>query len=54
MRLLDAAAELCAAFDLPWLWSGERFEQHGVRPLTYIIVLLGSGKTRLWEVSLIL
>lgn len=52
--LLDPAAELCAAFDLPWLWGGERIELHGVRPLTYIIVLLGSGKARLWKVSLIL
>ena len=47
VRLLDPAAEPCAAFDLPWPWCGERFELRGVRPLTYIIGPLGSGKTRL-------
>ncbi len=47
VRLLEPAAELCAAFDLPWPWGGERFELRGVRPLTYIIGPLGSGKTRL-------
>jgi len=47
VRLLDSAAEPCAAFDLPWPWGGERFELRGVRPLTYIIGPLGSGKTRL-------
>lgn len=47
VRLLDPAAEPCAAFDLPWPWGGERFELRGVRPLTYIIGPLGSGKTRL-------
>jgi len=47
VRLLEPAAELCAAFDLPWSWGGERFELRGVRPLTYIIGPLGSGKTRL-------
>lgn len=35
------------AFDLPWPWGGERFELHGLVPLTYIIGPLGSGKTRL-------
>jgi DNA-binding transcriptional MerR regulator len=35
------------AFDLPWPWGGERFELSGVRPLTYIVGPLGSGKTRL-------
>ncbi|TSD88259.1 MerR family transcriptional regulator [Mycobacterium sp. KBS0706] len=35
------------AFDLPWPWGGERFELGPVRPLTYIIGPLGSGKTRL-------
>jgi hypothetical protein len=34
-------------FDLPWPWGGERFELRDVRPLTYIIGPLGSGKTRL-------
>ena len=47
VRLLDPATELRAAFDLPWPWGGERFELRGVRPLTYIIGPLGSGKTRL-------
>lgn len=45
--MLDPANELRAAFDLPWPWGGERFELRGVRPLTYIIGPLGSGKTRL-------
>lgn len=47
VRLLEPATELRAAFDLPWPWGGERFELRGVRPLTYIIGPLGSGKTRL-------
>ncbi len=47
VRLLDPASEPFAAFDLPWPWGGERFELRGVRPLTYIIGPLGSGKTRL-------
>ncbi len=47
VRLLEPASGLCTAFDLPWPWGGERFELRGVRPLTYIIGPLGSGKTRL-------
>ncbi len=47
VRLLDPATDPCAAFDLPWPWGGERFELRGIRPLTYIIGPLGSGKTRL-------
>ncbi|KGM31303.1 ATP-binding protein, partial [Inquilinus limosus] len=35
------------ALDLPWPWGGERFELGPVRPITYIIGPLGSGKTRL-------
>ncbi|MBS0363745.1 MAG: MerR family transcriptional regulator [Proteobacteria bacterium] len=35
------------AFDLPWPWGGERFEFHDVRPLTWLVGPLGSGKTRL-------
>ena len=35
------------AFDLPWPWGGERFELRDVRPLTYIIGPLFSGKTKL-------
>jgi DNA-binding transcriptional MerR regulator len=48
-RLAAPAAELVAAFDLPWPWGGERFELRDVRPLNYIIGPLGSGKTRLIE-----
>ena len=40
------AAELVAAFDLPWPWDGEPFELRDVRPLTHITGPLGSGKTR--------
>jgi hypothetical protein len=46
-RLLKPAAGLSIAFDLPWPWGGERFELRDIRPLTYIIGPLGSGKTRL-------
>lgn len=46
-RLIAPAAEIKAAFDLPWPWGGERFELRGVRPLTYIVGSLCSGKTRL-------
>ena len=35
------------AFDLPWPWGGEGFELRALRPLTYIIGPLFSGKTRL-------
>lgn len=35
------------AFSLPWPWGGEAFKLHTIRPLTYIIGPLGSGKTRL-------
>ncbi len=45
-RLLEPAG--CqVAFDLPWPWGGECFELHDIRPLTYIVGPLGSGKTRL-------
>jgi len=46
-RLVRPAAEVVAAFDLPWPWGGERFELRDIRPLNYIIGPLGSGKTRL-------
>lgn len=39
--------DVSVAFDLPWPWGGERFELFEIRPLTYIIGPLGSGKTRL-------
>lgn len=46
-RLARPAAEVAVAFDLPWPWGGERFELRGMKPLTYIVGPLGSGKTRL-------
>jgi DNA-binding transcriptional MerR regulator len=46
-RLSAPAAPCSTAFDLPWPWGGERFELHDIKPLTYIIGPLGSGKTRL-------
>jgi hypothetical protein len=46
-RLVRPAGEARVAFDLPWPWGGERFELRDIRPLTYIIGPLGSGKTRL-------
>lgn len=46
-RQLSPRAGSGIAFDLPWPWGGERFELGPVRPLTYIIGPLGSGKTRL-------
>jgi DNA-binding transcriptional MerR regulator len=35
------------AFDLPWPWGGEGFELAQLRPLTFIVGPLFSGKTRL-------
>ena len=35
------------AFDLPWPWGGERFELVEIKPLTFIVGPLFSGKTRL-------
>lgn len=35
------------AFDLPWPWGGERFELSDIKPLTFIVGPLFSGKTRL-------
>lgn len=46
-RLLSPDAGPGIAFELPWPWGGERFELERIRPLTYIIGPLGSGKTRL-------
>jgi DNA-binding transcriptional MerR regulator len=46
-HLLNPASEFRVVFDLPWPWGGEQFELRCVRPLTYIIGPLGSGKTRL-------
>ena len=39
--------EPAVAFDLPWPWGDERFELCTIRPLTYIVGPLFSGKTRL-------
>ena len=36
-----------AAFELPWPWGGEWFELGDLKPLSFIIGPLGSGKTRL-------
>ena len=47
LRQLGPTGEVSVAFDLPWPWGGERFELRDIRPLTYIIGPLGSGKTRL-------
>lgn len=44
---LTRRTDVSVAFDLPWPWGGERFELFDIRPLTYIIGPLGSGKTRL-------
>jgi DNA-binding transcriptional MerR regulator len=46
-RLVGPPSAPGIAFDLPWPWGGERFELTDIRPLTYIIGPLGSGKTRL-------
>ncbi len=46
-QLLGTAAAPPVGFDLPWPWGGESFELRDIRPLTYIIGPLGSGKTRL-------
>lgn len=45
---LEAMAEVRGvAVELPWPWGGERFELGPMRPLTYIVGPLFSGKTRL-------
>ena len=46
-RLLEPAPRPSVAFDLPWPWGGERFELRDIKPLTFIIGPLGSGKTKL-------
>lgn len=45
--LLGGAAATRVSFPLPWPWGGELFESGDIRPLTYLIGSLGSGKTRL-------
>ncbi|WP_245500695.1 MerR family transcriptional regulator [Rhizobium sp. BK251] len=47
MRLMRQKSEIGTTFRLPWPWGGEEFELHDIRPLTYIVGSLGSGKTRL-------
>jgi DNA-binding transcriptional MerR regulator len=47
VRLVRPASEVTVAFDLPWPWGGELFELRDIKPLTYIVGPLGSGKTRL-------
>lgn len=47
MARLEPAGPPAVAFDLPWPWDGERFELRDIRPLTWIVGPLGSGKTRL-------
>ncbi len=46
-RLARPAGDIASAFDLPWPWGGERFELRDLKPLTWIVGPLGSGKTRL-------
>ena len=46
-QLVRPPNEVRVGFDLPWPWGGERFELHDIKPLTYIVGPLGSGKTRL-------
>lgn len=48
-RQAGPAGEAAVAFDLPWPWGGERFELRDIRPVTWIIGPVGSGKTRLCE-----
>ncbi|WP_454851403.1 MerR family DNA-binding transcriptional regulator [Rhizobium binxianense] len=45
--LTKPAGQASVAVTLPWPWGGESFELSEIRPLTYIIGPLGSGKTRL-------
>ncbi|HRD28766.1 MAG TPA: MerR family transcriptional regulator [Caulobacter sp.] len=47
VALAKSAGPPALAFDLPWPWDGERFELRDIRPLTWIVGPLGSGKTRL-------
>ena len=45
--LLPERGGVRVGFDLPWPWGGERFELREIRPLTYLVGPLGSGKTQL-------
>lgn len=46
-RLARPDGEPIVAFDLPWPWGGERFELRELKPVTWIVGPLASGKTRL-------
>ena len=46
-RLVAPTAPPLVSFALPWPWGGETFELPALRPLTFIVGPLGSGKTRL-------
>lgn len=46
-RAMGRAATPALSFALPWPWGGETFALRVIRPLTYIVGPLGSGKTRL-------
>lgn len=45
--LLAPTPDPVLTVDLPWPWGGERFDMRDIRPLTYIIGPLFSGKTKL-------
>lgn len=47
VRLVTPESEPVVAFDLPWPWGGERFELRDLKPITFLVGPLGSGKTRL-------
>jgi DNA-binding transcriptional MerR regulator len=46
-RLVQPQQGLSLSLTLPWPWGGEVFSLNHIRPLTYIVGPLGSGKTRL-------
>ncbi len=46
-NLMHPEPSVSVAFDLPWPWGGERFDLTQMRPITYLVGPLGSGKTRL-------
>lgn len=47
VEALGKLAPVGVGFALPWPWGGEWFELNALRPITYIVGPLGSGKTRL-------
>jgi DNA-binding transcriptional MerR regulator len=44
-QLLATSRDSELEFTLPWPWGGERFALTTIRPITYIVGPLGSGKT---------